>query len=146
MDSNNRDERLITVTLEPNNASLPYYMGELSSLGDTLSANVYLSYGNDEDAVSFYLVDMFNVFPPDDDDFTCSFTPPEGIDVVVDVYFNGVLLGIADQYGVDQAEEVFYDARYLSDDTGTFEFVLTEYDNASSCEPIQISCTKQYIP
>ena len=128
--------------LEPNDASAPFYMGQLNNIGDSLTENVYLTYGNDEDAVSLYLVDNFSAFPPDNDDFTCTFTPPAGLDIVVDVYSNGILLGIADYFAAGGAEEVFYEARYLSDDTGTFEFVITEYSNLSSCEPIQVSCVK----
>ena len=128
--------------MEPNDASAPFYMGQLNNIGDSLTENVYLTYGNDEDAVSLYLVDNFSAFPPDNDDFTCTFTPPVGLDIVVDVYSNGILLGISDYFAAGGAEEIFYEARYLSDDTGTFEFVITEYSNLSSCEPIQVSCVK----
>ena len=71
-----------------------------------------------------------------------TFTPPAGIDVGVDVYFNGALLGIADGFGLGQPEEIFFDASWLPDDEGTYVFVMYDINNASSCEPVQVTCSK----
>ena len=50
-------------TSEPNDASMPFYMGELDQIGDSVTANVMLTAETDVDAVSFYLVDNFSWTP-----------------------------------------------------------------------------------
>jgi hypothetical protein len=133
----------LTDTLEPNDAEFPMDLGELDEEGDTLSIETYMTHGFDEDAFSFYLVDHDASLPPDTDDFMCTITPPEGVDVLVDVWFNDDFLGLADSGGEGGTETISYDSDWLVDDSGTFTLVLTTYDGSHSCdEPISIECIK----
>ena len=63
-------------------------------------------------------------------------TPPAG-QISLLMFIQWHFARYFDYFAAGGAEEVFYEACYLSDDTGTFEFVITEYSNLSSCEPIQ---------
>jgi hypothetical protein len=128
-------------TLEPNNSSYSYYLGDLDQVGDTLSVTSYMTHENDEDAFSLFLFDNTEILPPDADNFYCEFTPPVGLDVSIEVFYNGSSLGVADNAGSGQAEAIQYNATWLFDDEGTYTFVVSNV-SGSSCSPMTVYCEK----
>ena len=129
-------------TLEPNDSSFYYYMGDLDQSGDVVSVETYMTTESDEDAFSFYLFDYPSILPPDEDDFSCQITPPSGLDVVVEVFFEGTSLGVIDDGFAGQTESFTYDSTWLVDDEGTFAIVVSSY-SGSSCSAVYITCEKQ---
>ena len=127
--------------LEPNDASNPYYMGELDQSGDYLWATSYMTHQFDEDAFSLYLVDHADFLPPDNDDFYCEITPPSGVDIEIEVYKDGVFLGYGDNYGAGLSETLQYNSTWLTDDEGTFTIVVNTV-SGTSCSAVSVSCWK----
>jgi len=131
-----------TDTLEPNDASAPYYMGQLDQSGDSVSVASYMTHQFDEDAFSLYNVDNADILPPDDDSFSCTITPPAGVDVAIDVYVNGSYLGSGNNAGAGQAELLNYNASWGFDDEGTFTIVVNTVSGTSCSAPVTIACNK----
>ena len=127
-------------TIEPNDANSPYYIGVLDQLGDTVSVSTYITIETDVDAFNFYLFD-YTGFLNDDDDYTCTITPPSEIDVSVELKFNGSVVGTMNTGGVGQAESFQYNSVWLVNDEGTHTLTVRS-EQGSSCAPIQISCIK----
>ena len=127
-------------TIEPNNSAAPYYLGDLNASGDSVSISTYMTYASDEDAFSLFLYDNTDILPPDQDDFTCEIVPPAGMDIEVELLFEGTSLGTINQNGVGGTETFTYDATWLTDDEGTYTFVISSSD--TSCSPITVSCEK----
>ncbi len=127
-------------TLEPNDSSNAYYLGDLDQVGDSVSATSYMTHENDEDAYSLYLFDNMGFF--EEDSFFCGFTPPAGIDISVEVLFNGSSLGTSDLYGSGQTEAIQYNATWLIDDEGIYTFVVTNTNGVSSCDAVTVYCEK----
>ena len=126
-------------TLEPNDSSFAYYMGDLDQVGDTLAAISYMTHENDEDAFSLYLFDNPGVFT-EVDSFYCEFVPPQGVDIEVGLFFNGSSLGIANTQGAGAMEAIQYNATWLVDDTGTYTFVVNNVAGGSSCDIMTVYC------
>ena len=127
-------------TIEPNSFAQPYYIGVLDQIGDVVTATTYITTDVDEDAFNFYLFD-YTGFVTDDDDYTCTITPPSDIDVSVGLIFNGSLLGTVDNAGMGQPESFEYNAVWLVNDEGTHTLTVQSV-SGSSCSPIQVECIK----
>ena len=130
-----------TDTLEPNDSSYTYYLGDLDSSGDTLSVTSYMTHENDEDAFSLFLFDNVEFLPPDADDFNCVITPPAGVDIAVEVLYEGSSLGSGDNFGAGQAETIQYNSTWLVDDEGTYTIIVSNV-SGSSCSPMYVYCEK----
>ena len=131
--------------LEPYDTSSPADIGSLINAGDTVTANVYLTFEAEVDAVSFYLEDFttFNPFNGDNDDYNCTITPPSGIDVIVTLKKDGSQVGNPiDSFGMGSAESFTYDATWLNDDDGVYTIELSSYAGSSCSAPIAVSCVK----
>jgi hypothetical protein len=118
-------------------------MGDFDEEGDGFSVDTYMTHADDEDAFSFYLFDHTDVIPPDDDDFRCIITPPEGLDVVVHLYgTDGTAFPAVDMTGDGGTEEFIYSSSFGYDDEGTYTVVLSLYGEGSCDTPVNIDCTK----
>jgi hypothetical protein len=126
--------------LEPNNATAPYYMGALDQSGDSVSVVTHITHAGDIDALSLYLFDHTN-FLTDNDDYTCTITPPSDLDISVQLKFNGSILGTVDSGGAGQVESFQYTATWLVNDEGTHTLIV-DGKGGSSCGAIQVQCTK----
>lgn len=126
-------------TIEPNDLSTPYYIGVLDQIGDSVSVTTHITATGDVDAFNFYLFD-YTGFITDDDDYTCTITPPSDLDVSVQLRFNGSVVGTVDNAGVGQAESFQYNSVWLVNDEGTHTLVIEA--DGTSCAPIQVDCVK----
>ena len=128
-------------TIEPNDASAPYYAGSLDAQGDSFTFVNYVTYSSDQDAFSFYLFDNTNILN-DVDDWYCDITPPAGVDLSLEVFGpSGNSFGSFDNAGAGQTESLFYEATLLFDDSGTYTVVINT-ESGSSCAPVTVSCEK----
>ena len=128
-------------TLEPNSSGLPFHLGGLDQSGDSLSVTSYMTHENDEDAFSLFLYDHADFLPPDEDDFYCAITPPAGVDIAVEVLYEGTSLGSGDNAGAGQAETLNYSSTFLVDDEGAYTIIVTNV-SGSSCSPMTVYCEK----
>ena len=126
--------------IEPNDESAPYYMGVLDQIGDTLSVATHITSAGDQDAFNLYLFD-YTGFLSDDDDYSCTITPPADLDVSVQLKFNGQIVGTADAGGVGVEETFQYNAVWLVNDEGTHT-IMVDGKGGSSCAPILVECVK----
>jgi hypothetical protein len=131
----------LTDTLEPNDASHVYFLGELDEEGDTLSIDTYMTHDSDQDAFSWYLHDHTDFFE-DDDDFICVITPPADVDIVLELSFEGSVLGVVDSAGLGGEERFKYSSTMVLDDEGTYTLLVDLYSGASCDAPVNISCIK----
>lgn len=117
----------------------------------TVSGMSYITWDGDVDLYSFYFDDPGDTELPDDDQFSCTVTPPPGIDVSIIlvrlVPYGFIYYAYADEAGIGGAETVVYDESWedpmeLDDDSATYG-VFTSSEEGSSCtEPVTIVCTR----
>jgi hypothetical protein len=100
-----------------------------------------MTHPNDEDAFNFFLFDHTDLLE-DQDDFNCDITPPAGVDIAIELLYNGTSLGGGNYAGVGQTESLQYNATWLFDDEGTYTIVVTNVNGVSSCSPMYVSCEK----
>ena len=127
---------------EPYNAASPHDIGDLIYAGDSVTANVYITYPSEVDAVSFYLEDFTALFG-DNDDYNCTITPPSTIDVMVRVKKDGTQIGnLLDNAGMGGAESFTYNATWGNNDDGIFSLEISSYSGSSCSSPVTVSCIK----
>ena len=100
-----------------------------------------MTHENDEDAFSLFLFDNVEFLPPDADDFNCVITPPAGVDIAVEILYEGSSLGSGDNFGAGQAETIQYNSTWLVDDEGTYTIIVSNV-SGSSCSPMYVYCEK----
>jgi hypothetical protein len=126
---------------EPTSWYQPIAMGSLDISGDSVSSSSVLTHESDTDAFSFYFYDHPDL-PPDDDDFSCIITPPNNVDIAVELLFNGTSLGMVDSNGTGLAEEIIYDGIFLIDDEGIYTVVVTSYSGSDCSNAVAVTCNK----
>jgi hypothetical protein len=130
-------------SLEPYSDTEPYDIGSLTYGGDTVTADVYLTFEAEIDSVSFYLEDFTTFLSGDDDDFNCTITPPSSVDVIVRLNKDGAQVGNnLDSAGFGGVESFTYDATWLNNDDGVYSIELSSYAGYSCSDPIVVSCVK----
>lgn len=83
------DEQAQPDMAEPFDINTPLYLGDLSSLGDTVSSNHFLFPTGDEDGFLFWFeddsLDCVIFVTEDPDHFTCTVQAPQSVDIEVEV-------------------------------------------------------------
>ena len=86
--------------------------------------------------------DYSTFFSGDDDDFSCTITPPADVDVIVKLYHEGDLVYTKDDFGMGSAESFTYESTWGYDDDGTYTVEVTSYSGSSCSDPVDIYCIK----
>ena len=73
------------------------------------------------------------------DSFTCGVTAPAGVDISLEVLFNGSSIGTVNSQGPGVAESFQYNATWLINDEGTYTIVINNENGGESCDPMTIS-------
>jgi len=137
---------------EPFDSNTPTDIGSLDDLNDTVFAESYLFPVDDEDGFQFWFtddsLDCVIFFTDDPDHFTCTVTAPMEAGIQVDLLWK------------QSGDSVFqsYDAQFIAagdsaifeggsgdcgfEDSGTFRFDISAFDEATCLDGYTISCVK----